>query len=100
MKVINNLKKIDLIILMLSLIILFCNFNICSGQDQTYSSMQIKTVECPEDKPIFNTNTQKCTLEYCKEEDFINQKCIVSNPVIKKQWLNTFLYSIEDGSPI
>ena len=94
-------KKIDLLVFMLSLILLLCNFVICSGDDPIYTYYSsINPIECPEDKPIYNKLTKKCSLEYCQEEDFLSTKCVVANPVIKKQWLNEFLYSTEEGSPI
>ena len=94
-------KKIDHRVFMLSLILLLCSIIICSGDDPIYTYYSsINPIECPEDKPIYNKLTKKCSLEYCPEEDFLSTKCVVANPVIKKQWLNEFLYSTEEGSPI
>ena len=112
---VKNMKKRDLLVFLLLLMLFFCILGICSGQvpksstdvnqqfDPLLSSSpnSLLTIkECPEDRPILNPETQECTLQYCTEEDYTNKKCIVSNSVIKKQWINEFLYSTEERSPI
>ena len=48
-------KKIDHLVFILSLILLLCNFVICSGDDPIYTYYSsINPIECPEDKPIYN----------------------------------------------
>ena len=44
--------------------------------------------ECPKNKPILKDG--KCLLIYCTNEEFLNNICIISNPLIKTQWLNNF----------
>ena len=61
---------------------------------------QIITAECPRDKPILNTLTGNCVLDYCTPEEYASKKCIVSNSVVQKQWINEFLYETEKTSPI
>ena len=34
------------------------------------------------------------------ENNFFTKKCIVSNSVVQKQWINEFLYETEKTSPI
>ena len=45
--------------------------------------------ECPKDSPIKYNNI--CQLKYCTESEYINDKCIISNSLIKKQWLNNII---------
>ena len=59
-----------------------------------------QNIECPEDKPVLKTATKTCVLEYCTEEEYSNQICIITNPIVKKQLLGDFLYTTENGSPI
>ena len=44
--------------------------------------------ECPIDSPIYNKNKSACVLEYCTNEQFINEECSITNSIIKKQWIN------------
>ena len=60
----------------------------------------INCKECPREKPILNLLTSDCVMDYCTEDEFSNQKCYVSNQIIKKQWINQFLYETEISSPI
>ena len=94
-----NIKR-DFINSILIIIILFVNLEIysCSGSDQVQQAFE--PIECPEDFPIFDTSTGKCILSYCTDEEFKNNKCKVTNPTIKKQWIADFLYTIHDGSSI
>ena len=43
---------------------------------------------CPRNKPILIDDD--CYNIYCKQEDFENEKCIIANKFIEKQWLNNF----------
>ena len=43
---------------------------------------------CPRDKPILKN--KKCVLEYCTEEQYENAECIISNPIIEKQWISEY----------
>ena len=45
--------------------------------------------ECPKDMPIKYQNT--CQLKYCRESDYNENNCIISNTIIKKQWLNNII---------
>ena len=45
--------------------------------------------ECPIDLPIYINSKNRCSLEYCTDEQYKNEECIVSNKIIKQQWLNT-----------
>ena len=60
----------------------------------------INCAECPRDKPILNSKTGNCEMTYCTLEEYSSQKCTISNSVIKKQWINEFLYETEKSSPI
>ena len=44
--------------------------------------------ECPFNIPIFNKTKNSCAMEYCTNEQFINEECIIANRIIKKQWMN------------
>jgi len=48
--------------------------------------------ECPLDKPIYDNETNSCTLKYCTKEQFENEECIISNKIIKEQWLSRILH--------
>ena len=50
--------------------------------------ISIKT-ECERDKPIFTDG--ECTLKYCPEEDYNNSICIISNEIIKIQWITNII---------
>ena len=52
----------------------------CEGNDDIYSDI------CPEDKPILKDG--KCLLIYCTEEEFAKNICVITNPVIKNQYVN------------
>jgi hypothetical protein len=39
-------------------------------------------------------------MEYCTKEEYASRQCEVTNPVIKTQWINEFLYETEKSSPI
>ena len=52
----------------------------CKGNDDIYSDI------CPEDKPILKDG--KCLLIYCTEEEFAKNICVITNPVIKNQYVN------------
>ena len=41
--------------------------------------------------PIFLPLNNTCVIQYCKEEDFINEICIKDNDIIKTQWLNNII---------
>jgi hypothetical protein len=45
--------------------------------------------ECERDKPI-KKGTQ-CLSTYCSNSQFDSGQCIVSNPIIKTQWLNNII---------
>jgi len=53
---------------------------------------------CPEDKPVAKNNN--CDLTYCTTEEYENKICNISNPVIKKQWIDDFPYVIHKGESI
>ena len=67
---------------------------------QTECQQNLELIECPRDKPVFKTTTKTCVLEYCTEEEYSNQICSITNPIIKKQQLGDFLYTTENRSPI
>ena len=48
--------------------------------------------ECPLDKPIYDNETNSCTLKYCTKEQFENEECIISNKIIKEQWISRILH--------
>ena len=64
------------------------------------NQQNLELIECPEDKPVYKKLTKTCVLEYCTEEEYSNQICIITNPIIKKQFLGDFLYTSENGNPI
>ena len=89
-------KKRDRIPFFIFLLIFCINIISCSGGDQ----ITAQPLECPEDKPVFVVSKQDCYLEYCSEDDYANKKCFLTNPVIKTQFINEFLYAQETKSPI
>ena len=58
------------------------------------------SAQCPRDKPIFKSSKNACVMEYCTKEEYASRQCEVTNPVIKTQWINEFLYETEKSSPI
>ena len=45
---------------------------------------------CPKEKPILKGGI--CVLKYCTKEEYENKTCILSNPVVKTQWMGDFPY--------
>ena len=41
--------------------------------------------------PIFLPLTNKCVMQYCEEEDFINNICVKDNNITKIQWINNII---------
>ena len=56
--------------------------------------------ECPREKPVQEPLTGECVMKYCKESQYKNLECNITNPVIKKQYLSQFLYEEENSVPI
>ena len=48
-----------------------------------------QTDECPKETPIEYQNS--CHLKYCTKSDYLNNNCIISNNIIKTQWLNNII---------
>ena len=46
--------------------------------------------ECPKDTPIQTING--CENIYCTDIQFQNGECIISNSIVKKQWLNNIVF--------
>ena len=88
----DTLKKIHLVFFIL--FILQINIQLI------VSSPNVKYKECPRDTPIQKLTTGGCVLEYCTPQQYTNLECNVTNPVIKKQWINEFLYENEKSLPI
>ena len=68
------------------------------GTKNCEKNEDIYTDVCPEEKPILKDN--KCIMEHCSKEQFDNKECIVSNPIIKTQWIDEFPYVYEIDKPI
>ena len=47
-----------------------------------------KSDTCPRDKPIFKSGI--CNLTYCTEREFSLNTCVISNELVKTQWINKF----------
>ena len=45
--------------------------------------------ECPRERPI--KKGDDCVSEYCSKSQFDSGECIISNPIIKTQWLNDII---------
>ena len=56
--------------------------------------------DCPRGKPILKPLTDECVMENCSPEQYDNLECIITNPTIKKQFINKFLYQAEKSLPI
>ena len=52
--------------------------------------MQILSNPCERNFPIFKEGY--CMLEYCTNNEFKNQTCILANEIIKTQWLNNIIW--------
>ena len=55
-----------------------------------YLSEEKKIIDnevCPKDKPIKIKN-EGCFLTYCLPKEFEDKNCIISNSIIKSQWMN------------
>ena len=44
--------------------------------------------QCPKEFPIYNTIKQNCSLEYCTDEQFLNETCIIANSYTKTRWID------------
>ena len=58
--------------------------NNCDKNDDIYADI------CPEEKPILKD--EKCVLKHCTKEEYENNTCIISNPIVKTQWIDEFPY--------
>ena len=59
----------------------------------------IKCEECPKDYPILNYQKGMCTMEYCTKSQFEEGICVISNSIIKIQWINSVnVLSMSDNS--
>lgn len=56
--------------------------------------------ECDIEEPIYKKSSNNCILEYCTKEQFDNEECIISNEIIKKQWLNNVIIMSKSNNPI
>ena len=56
--------------------------------------------ECPIEKPILNTTSGECFIGYCTKAQYSSLECNITNKIIKKQYLNQFLYVTEKSFPI
>ena len=64
-----------------------------------FSLFIIKCEECPKDYPILNYQKGMCTMEYCTKSQFEEGMCIISNSIIKIQWINSVnVLSMSDNS--
>ena len=46
--------------------------------------------ECSKAEPI--STSEGCELIYCSDEEYKNKTCVISNSLIKKQWLNNIIF--------
>ena len=46
--------------------------------------------ECSKAEPI--STSEGCELIYCSDEEYKNKTCVISNSMIKKQWLNNIIF--------
>ena len=69
----NSQRKIKEFNILVYVIIYIFIFHIIKSEEQ---------IECPRDKPILISGN--CEQEYCSN----TSQCIVTNPIIKTQWLN------------
>ena len=56
--------------------------------------------ECPIDKPVYKPLSGECLMEYCTYDQYKNLECNITNPTIKTQFINEFLYGTEKSFPI
>ena len=91
-------KKID--ILKNISFLFFILFTLQINIQLVSSTPNVQYRECSRDKPVQKLSTGECVLEYCTAQQYSNLECNVTNPVIKKQWINEFLYETEKSLPI
>jgi len=44
--------------------------------------------KCTKNLPIYDNNTDSCTLKYCSEDQFLSGECVITNSIVKEQWIN------------
>ena len=77
----NVYKKEDNILSMALFLLIYISFN--------FISIKSQESDCPKDNPIFISG--ECKLQYCSEEQFASEQCIIKNEIIKTQWLNNII---------
>jgi hypothetical protein len=72
---------------------IYCNLKItkCSGKSI------LEEIECPREYPLLinNLNSKECVLEYIDDN---NNNFLISNRIIRTQWMNNFIQIGEKGS--
>ena len=77
----NIYKKEDNISSIALFLLIYISFN--------FISIKSQETDCPKDNPIFISD--ECKLQYCSEEQFASEQCIIRNEIIKTQWLNNII---------
>ena len=93
-------KKRDFIAILFIILSLCLNFIEIKADETNNEEINSSIKICPVNKPVFVVSKNSCSLEYCIDEQYTNNKCIVTNPNVKTQFLGEFLYATENGSPI
>ena len=54
---------------------------------------------CPKDRPI-KYNNGECQIRKCSQEEFQNRSCIISNEIVKIQWINNIIRNVDQETNI
>ena len=58
-----------------------------------------KSEDCPKDRPI-KYNNGECQIRKCSQEEFQNRSCIISNEIVKIQWINNIIRNVDQETNI
>ena len=58
-----------------------------------------KSEDCPKDRPI-KYNNGECQIRKCSQEEFENGSCIISNKIVKIQWINNIIRNVDQETNI
>ena len=53
-----------------------------------------KSEDCLKERPI-KYNNGECQIRKCSQEEFENGSCIISNEIVKIQWINNIIRNVE-----
>jgi hypothetical protein len=96
----KNKTKHNLLLFLFFFSFLIINNANCDTESENIPKNFKPYKECPIEKPVFKPLTGICVMEYCTFDQYKSLECNITNPVIRTQFINEFLYGTEKSFPI